>query len=316
MRNLKLEIEYDGSNYCGWQIQSSSKKQSILRLRSGLILRRHFWPRNKWRGLAPPNVSIQETIESALQKILQEKVRLTASGRTDAGVHALAQVANFKANSKIDLRKLQLALNSLLPPDIAIARIEEAPLNFHSRFSAKAKLYRYLILNRPYPSAFLKERAYFFPWPLDIQLMRKHAKFLLGRHDFKSFCASGSSVKDTTCTIKRIAISNFGDTFQAPSRGHFPLNSNSFYGKCPLLVEFGKLELSFVSPKLRPLIAIGIEADGFLYNMVRNIVGTLIEIARGKPEEFDLKKILKAKDRRLAGPTAPARGLYLIKVKY
>lgn len=256
MRNLKLTIEYDGTNYSGWQIQKYG-------------------------------VSIQGTIESALQKILQEKIWLIASGRTDAGAHALGQIANFKTNSKITSQRLQKALNGNLPDDIKITRIEEVPFSFHSRFNAKSKGYRYLILNQTYPSAFLKNRVYFYPYPLNIRLMRQEAKYLLGRHDFKSFCASGSSAKDTIRTIKRITI------------------KKSY-----------RLPLSACRLANASLLIIDIEADGFLYNMARNIVGTLIEIGRAKFPRGSLKEILYAKNRKLAGPTVPACGLYLLKVKY
>lgn len=256
MRNLKLTIEYDGTNYCGWQIQAgtqSNKRQTH---------------------------TIQEVIEKALQRILQEKVRLIGSGRTDAGVHALAQVANFKTRSSVSTRKLQQALNSLLPQDLVIKKIEEVALGFHSRFKARAKVYRYTILNRPYRSALFKDKVYFYPFPLNAALMRREARCLLGRHDFRSFCASGSNAKSTIRTIKEISIKKMGCS-----------SENNFF-------------------------VIEIEADGFLYNMVRNIVGTLLEIGRGKLPGGSLKKIMCAKDRRSAGPTAPACGLCLLEVKY
>lgn len=250
MRNLKLTIEYDGTNYCGWQVQNSHK-------------------------------SIQGTIERTLQKILQEKIKLIASGRTDAGVHALAQVANFKTRKNIAASKLRFALNGNLPKDIVITKIEEVALDFNSRYSAKAKTYRYLILNRSYPSALLNKRVYVYPYPLNIKLMRQAAVCLLGRHDFKSFCASGSSVKSTVRNIKKISI-------RAMLANH----------------------------KLGPLIAIDIEANGFLYNMVRSIVGTFLDIGRAKISRGSMKRILKARDRKLAGSTAPAHALYLMGVKY
>lgn len=259
MRNIKLQIEYDGANYCGWQIQG--------RRTSGVARR--------------TSKSIQETIEEALQKILQEKIRLIASGRTDAGVHAFAQVANFHTDSNIALGKMQSSLNGLLPDDIKINRIEEESLGFHSRFCAKSKVYRYNILNSKYPSALLRNRVYFYPYSLNIKLMQQEARCLLGRRDFKAFCASGSGIKDTTRTIKRITVKK-----------------------------------AFYEQKDGNLIIIDIEADGFLYNMVRNIVGTLIEIGRGKFPKGSLKKILLSKNRKSAGPTVPARGLSLVKVKY
>ncbi len=259
MRNLKLTVEYDGTDYCGWQIQKSSQ-----------------------------NKSIQGTIERVLRKILQEKIRLIASGRTDAGVHALAQVANFQTNSEIALDKLQRALNGNLPDGIAINKIEEVGLGFHSCLHTKSKTYRYTILNRGWPSPLLRKTVYFYPYPLDIKLMRQEARSLLGKQDFKSFCASGSSAKDTIRTIKRITIKKV----------------------------FPDLRPTSYEQKEVNLIIIDIEADGFLYNMVRNIVGTLMEIGRGRFPKGSLKKILNSKDRKTAGPTAPAGGLCLIKVKY
>lgn len=250
MRNIKLEVEYDGTNYCGWQVQRKSKNAKACK-------------------------SIQEVIEKTLQKILQEKIKLIASGRTDAGVHAKAQIANFKTNSNISCEKLQMALNGLLPKDITIARIEEKSFDFHSRFDAKSKVYRYTILNRSYPSALLRDTVYFYPYPLNIKLMQKASKVFLGLHDFKTFKAMDKEKRDTIRTIKRLLIK-----------------------------------------KDKALIYIDIEANGFLHNMARNIVGTLIEVGRGKLTPNILKKILLYRDRRLSGPTAPAKGLCLIKVNY
>ena len=265
-RNLKLTVEYDGTNYCGWQIQNRRVSKSI-----------------------------QETIEKTLSKILQEKIRLIASGRTDAGVHAQAQVANFKTKSNISSEKLQKALNGLLPSDISISKTDEAAPDFHSRFAAKSKVYHYSILNRKFPSALLRNRVYFYPYPLALKLMHQEARCLLGRHDFKAFCASGGSSKDTIRTIKKITIrkTNYGLwAMPACRQGRdYGLNNG-------------------------PLIVIDIEADGFLYNMARNIVGTLMEIGRGRFPKGSLKKILNSKDRKLAGPTVPACGLCLLKVKY
>jgi tRNA pseudouridine38-40 synthase len=245
MRNIKLTVEYDGTNYAGWQCQKSKIK------------------------------TVQETIEKAIQRILQDKIKIIGSGRTDAGVHAQAQIANFKTDSSIPLEKLQKALNAVLPDDIAITKVEEVGLDFHSRFSAKSKVYRYTILNRASRPALLKDRVYFLPHPLNLKLMQKEAKALLGRHNFQSFQAQDKKEKDSIRTIKNLKIS-----------------------------------------RNRDFIYIDIEADGFLYNMVRNIVGALIEIGRGRFPEGSLRKILESRNRKLAGPTVPARGLSLIKVNY
>jgi tRNA pseudouridine38-40 synthase len=244
MRNLKLEIEYDGSNYYGWQVQHSSK-------------------------------TIQYIIEQALKKILQEKIKLIVAGRTDSGVHAISQVANFKSKTKINFEKLRWGLNCLLPEDIKITRIKVVPPDFNSRFSAKSKIYRYTILNRKYSSALLSKRVYFYHYPLDLALMRKEAKVLLGKHNFKSFQAVDNRFRNPIRTVKRIKIS-----------------------------------------KVKNLLQVDIEADSFLYNMVRNIVGTLLEIGRGRFPKGSMLKILQSQDRALAGPTLPAKGLCLVKVRY
>lgn len=219
--------------------------------------------------------SIQEIIEKALHNLTQERIKIVSSGRTDAGVHAKAQVANFKTSSKISTNRLLIALNGNLPDDICITEVTEVPQEFHSRFSAKSKIYRYSILNRKYPSAFLRNQAFFYQFPLDIKLMLQEAKSLVGTHNFASFKASEKKDKDAVRTIKQIVIHKSND-----------------------------------------LIFIDIEADGFLYNMARNIAGTLIDIGRGRIKKGDLKKILHSHNRRNAGTTAPAKGLCLIKVKY
>ncbi len=251
MRNIKLTIEYDGTHYSGWQTQRfPAEKKSRLKKKT-----------------------IQETIEKALNLILREQVHLSASGRTDAGVHARAQVANFRTNSFLSLQKIQLSLNSLLPEDIAVTGIRAMPLDFHARFNAKAKLYRYTILNRKHKTVFFNRYVWRCYFPLNAALMRKEAACLIGRHDFRSFTASGGDQRSTTRMIREVTIAQKGGT-----------------------------------------IVISIIADGFLYNMVRNIVGTLVDIGRGRLR--NMKKILQAKDRRTAGMTAPAKGLCLIKVYY
>lgn len=255
MRNIRLQIEYAGTNYAGWQIQNRGSSDTI-----------------------------QETIEKVLEKILQEKVKVIGSGRTDAGVHALAQEANFKTKSRLTPPKIQKALNGLLPDDIMIKKTGYADNDFHACYSARSKIYRYIILNSKVSSVFLKRYSWHIPYKLDIALMRKEAKALIGRHDFSSFCASGSSASTRVRTIKKIRV------------------KKAF-----------SCQLSAVSC---PVIIIEIEADGFLYNMARNIAGTLVEIGRGRLSAGCMEKILLAKDRRTAGSTAPARGLFLVKVKY
>ena len=251
MRNIKITIEYDGTNYSGWQIQQ------------------------KRPGELGSEKTIQGVIERVLGGILQEEIRITGAGRTDSGVHALGQVANFKTRSKMPMAVMQRALNALLPKDIVIVDIEEAKQDFNARFDAKTKLYRYQILNRNYSSAFDRLYQHYVPYRLDVNLMKRESRPLLGRHDFKSFQASDKKDRMSVRNIRLLSIRR---------------DSN--------------------------LIIIDIEADGFLYNMVRNIVGTLIEVGRGKLLPGSVKKILNAKDRTVAGPTAPAKGLCLVRVKY
>ncbi len=253
MRNIKLTVEYDGTNYAGWQTQNSCQLS----------------------GVGCKQKTIQETIEKAIKKIIHKKVKLLGSGRTDAGVHAKGQVANFKTDSGITIEKLRGALNAVLPSDIAVIKAEEAGLTFHSQFSAKSKVYRYTILNRPSRSAILCDTVYFIPYPLNLRLMREEAKFLLGRHNFKSFQAADKKKRGAVRAVKNLKITRDKD-----------------------------------------FIYIDMEADGFLYNMVRNVAGTLIEIGRGKLPKGSMEKILLSKNRRLAGPTVAARGLTLVKVNY
>jgi len=244
MRNILLKIEYEGTGYSGWQYQKNAR-------------------------------SIQETIEAALKRITSRRARLISCGRTDAGVHALGHIANFKTDSDIELFKLQRALNSVLPKDIAIKETREVPLEFHSRFAAKSKTYRYTIINGRAPSAISRNFTVHIPYKLNLPLMKKEAKVLSGKHDFKSFQAAGHDERSSVRTVKKLIIKKSG----------------------------GK-------------IIIDVEADGFLYNMVRNIAGTLIDIGRGKIPAGSMARILKAKNRKLAGQTAPAKGLCLMEVKY
>ena len=244
MRNIKLTISYDGTGYKGWQKQANGK-------------------------------TIQEELEKAIKKVFGKHHILYGASRTDAGVHAKAQVANFKTSSSIPLKKIPKALNSYLKEDIAVTKAEEAPGGFHARFDAKNKHYRYIVLLSQHRDPFSEKYAWRISYKLDIPLMRKEAKALIGKHDFKSFQASD---KRERSSVRKIAS---------------------------LSIKKRKNELIF-----------DIEGDGFLYNMVRNIVGTLVDIGRGYLPEGSMKKILKSCDRKKAGPTAPAKGLTLIEVKY
>jgi tRNA pseudouridine38-40 synthase len=170
VRNVKLTIEYDGSGYVGWQ-----------------------------RQLSGP--SIQASIEACLRTMTGENIKLLGSGRTDSGVHALGQVANFKTESGLSAAEIQKGLNSMLPRDIVIISAEEAEPGFHAQLSARSKTYVYRILNRPFPSALLRDRAWFMPYPLEVRFMDEAARMLVGRHDFKAFAQSGATVKSTVRTV-------------------------------------------------------------------------------------------------------------------
>ncbi|MFC1577208.1 tRNA pseudouridine(38-40) synthase TruA [Candidatus Omnitrophota bacterium] len=244
MRNIKLTIEYDGSSYSGWQFQKNSK-------------------------------SVQRTIERHLKKILSEKVRLIGASRTDAGVHARGQAANFRTRSALKARSIMMALNSNLPEDIKILSSREVGPDFSSQFDARSKLYRYTISNASSLSPFMNRYAARVVRRLDISRMQKAAGSIVGRRDFRSFQTKTDRKVRSKKTVKKISMTKKGR-----------------------------------------LIVIDIEADGFLYNMARSIVGTLIEVGRGKLEPRMVKKIIASRDRNAAGPTAPAKGLCLIRVRY
>jgi len=245
MRTIKLIIEYDGANYQGWQVQ-------------------------------PKGPTIQGMLEDKIKLLTGESIQLVGSGRTDAGVHALGQVAHFKTQSRMDLRSMQRALNSLLPRDIVIQKIEEVEEGFHARKHVKSKIYEYRILNRSLRSAFNRGYVWHIPQKINLTQMKKATQGLIGEHDFSAFRTAGSS---TRTTIRRV------------NRAEWKRGRDG-------------------------LIRFEIEANGFLKQMVRSIVGTLIEVGKGKINVEEFRKILDSKDRKMAGTTAPAQGLFLKEVKY
>jgi tRNA pseudouridine38-40 synthase len=245
MRNIKLVIEYKGTHYLGWQVQ-------------------------------PKGPTVQGVIEEKLALITGEAVYLIGSGRTDSGVHAFGQVANFKTKNQLNVHSIQRALNSLLPPDIVIQRAEEVEEGFHARKQSKSKVYEYRILNRELRSAFHHEYAWHILQKLDLEEMRKATRVLIGEHDFSSFRSVGSP---TRTAIRRVI------------RAEWKRGRDGF-------------------------IRFEVEANGFLKQMVRALVGTLVEVGKGKIDSEEFEKILASKDRKMAGPTAPAHGLFLREVKY
>lgn len=244
MRNIKLTIEYDGKCYNGWQKQ-------------------------------PNKLNIQGEIEKAIYNITKEEVDLIGSGRTDAGVHALGQVANFKTNSQISIEKLPLAINSQLKNSIVIKRAEEVDERFHSRYNAKHKTYRYIINNSKCGTAIYRNLEYSYPFELDAQKMQQAAKYFEGEHDFKAFKSSGTSSKNSVRTIYKAIVKKEGEK-----------------------------------------IIIELTGNGFLYNMVRIISGTLLDVGLGKIKPEEIPEIIESKDRQRAGKTLPPHGLYLVEVKY
>jgi len=245
MRNIKIIVEYDGTRYHGWQYQGN-------------------------------RVSIQQVLEESIGTITQEIIRITGSGRTDAGVHAMNQVANFRTHSEIVERKLLKGINSLLPWDIVVKDLMEVETDFHARHHAKSKVYLYQILNNPTRSALYRHYAWFVNKTLDVGRMREAAIIFTGTHDFSSFCAANCGIVNHTRTVKRVEI-------EQDRRG---------------------------------MLKIDVEANGFLKYMVRNMVGTLVDIGKGKRHPNEIRDIIDAKDRKRAGMTAPPHGLFLKEVRY
>ena len=240
-----MVVEYDGTNYCGWQRQENG-------------------------------ISIQQVLEETIMLITCEKVTVIGSGRTDAGVHALNQMASFKSDTRLPAEILYRGINGLLPRDIVVKELAEVAAEFHAQHDAQGKVYVYRICNKQLRPALGRNYFWFIHHPLDLSKMKEAAQYLIGEHDFSCFCATGSHVKDRTRTVRSISIDKSED---------------------------GLLEIT-------------IEAQGFLKYMVRNIVGTLVEIGQGKHLPAEMKEIIASRNRDIAGITAPARGLYLKEVKY
>lgn len=244
MKRIKLTIAYDGTNYCGWQVQ-------------------------------PNGITVEEVVNKALKKLTGEDIQVIGASRTDSGVHALGNVAVFDTHTTIPPERISYALNQRLPEDIVIVKSEEVAEDFHPRYCDCSKTYEYHILNTRIPIPTKRLTNYFVSYDLDVEKMRKAAGYLIGEHDFVSFCNVRTDVEDTVRTVTELEILKDGEE-----------------------------------------ITIRISGNGFLYNMVRIIVGTLIRVGRGFYEPEKVKEILEAKDRKAAGVTAPPHGLILAEIQY
>ena len=291
MRTLKLTIAYDGTAYSGWQCQ-------------------------------PDRPTVQQTLEMALNKITGESIRTLASGRTDAGVHALGQVVGFRTESRLPPDVFVRALNANLPFDIAVLDAVEVSAGFHAICSVVRKRYRYVIHDGRIRDVFLRRFAWHYVYGrLDADAMRRAAACLLGTHDFSSFESSGAERATSIRTIFDLTVERVRLKDWETGR----LGDEEIEKNCPTVsCQEQNLPVSpspglpvFQSPSLaNDLLVIEVEADGFLYNMVRSIVGTLVEVGRGARPECWPAEVLAAVDRRAAGPTAPPQGLFLVNVEY
>lgn len=244
MKRIKITVAYDGTNYCGWQIQ-------------------------------PNGITIEEVLNKALSKLTGEEIKIIGASRTDSGVHALGNVAVFDSNTSIPPKRIAYALNQRLPEDIVITKSEEVPMDWHPRYCDCEKTYEYHILNAKIPDPTRRLNRYFVSYDLDLEKMRQAAEYLKGEHDFASFCNVRTNVEDTVRTIYSLDVIQEKDE-----------------------------------------ITIRVRGNGFLYNMIRIIVGTLIRVGRGFYTPEQVKDILEAKDRQEAGVTAPPHGLMLVEIKY
>ncbi|MEE1315190.1 MAG: tRNA pseudouridine(38-40) synthase TruA [Faecalimonas sp.] len=244
MKRIKLTIAYDGTNYCGWQVQ-------------------------------PNGMTVEEVLNKALTKLTGEEILVIGASRTDSGVHALGNVAVFDTETTIPAERIAMALNQRLPEDIVITKSEEVAADFHPRYCDCSKTYEYHILNTQIPVPTKRLTNYFVSYRLDLEKMRQAASYLVGEHDFVSFCNVRADVESTVRTIYSLDILQDGEE-----------------------------------------ITVRITGNGFLYNMVRIIVGTLIRVGRGFYEPEKVKEILEARDRKAAGVTAPAHGLVLVEIVY
>ena len=241
---VKMVVAYDGTNYCGWQIQ-------------------------------PNGVTIEQKLNEALTDLLQEPIKVTGASRTDAGVHSLGNVCIFDTNTRMPAEKISYALNTRLPEDIVVQDSCQVPESFHPRFSKSRKTYEYRILNQKFRNPTRRLDTHFYYYDLDVEAMQRAAAYLVGEHDFKSFASTGGQAETSIRTIYSLYVE-----------------------------------------KRDSIITIRVKGNGFLYNMVRIIAGTLIKVGAGEILPEEIPAILEAKDRSAAGPTAPAKGLTMIGLEY
>ena len=241
---VKLVVAYEGTNYCGWQIQ-------------------------------PNGITIEQVLNETLSSLLGEEITVTGASRTDAGVHSLGNVAVFETHTKMPAEKISFALNQRLPEDIVVQESCQVPEDFHPRFSKSRKTYEYRILNCRFRQPLERRTSYFYYYPLDVRAMQKAAAYLVGEHDFTSFASVHAQPNTYVRMIYALDVVREGD-----------------------------------------MIRIRVQGNGFLYNMVRIIAGTLIQVGAGIKKPEDMESILAGKDRELAGPTAPAHGLTMIGLEY
>lgn len=241
---VKLVVAYEGTNYCGWQIQ-------------------------------PNGITIEQVLNETLSSLLGEEITVTGASRTDAGVHSLGNVAVFETHTKMPAEKISFALNQRLPEDIVVQESCQVPEDFHPRFSKSRKTYEYRILNCRFRQPLERRTSYFYHYPLDVRAMQKAAAYLVGEHDFTSFASVHAQTNTYVRMICALDVVREGD-----------------------------------------MIRIRVQGNGFLYNMVRIIAGTLIQVGAGIKKPEDMESILAGKDRELAGPTAPAHGLTMIGLEY
>lgn len=251
MRRIRLRVAYDGTAYAGWQIQNNAD-------------------------------TIEENLVRGLRDLLGEDIQLIGASRTDAGVHALGNVAVFDTETRIPSEKIAIAVNHYLPEDIRVQSSEEVPGEFHPRYCDSVKTYEYRIVNTPIDVPTLQRYALFVYHRLDLAAMQEAAAFLVGTHDFSGFCSAGSQVKSKVRTVHNVEI------YDSPIR----------------IGSDGRE------------ITIRVTGNGFLYNMVRIIAGTLIEVGQGRRNVLDVKEAVQRGQRNMAGPTAPAKGLTLVSIEY